>query len=104
MDLKHLERYNSRIRYLLVVTGVYSRYVWVKKLCNKESDRVAHKFEEIVDNEGVLPDVIHSDKGGEFSLIKNKCKNGLFGKVVRYYSNENYEMKSMIIERFIQTL
>ena len=30
MDLKHLERYNSRIRYLLVVIDVYSRYVWVK--------------------------------------------------------------------------
>ena len=68
------------------------------------SDHVACKFEEIVDNEGVLPYAIHSDKGGEFSLIRNKCKNGSFGKVVRYYSNENYQMKNMIVERFIRTL
>ena len=31
-------------------------------------------------------------------------KNGEFGKIIKYRSNENYEMKSMIVERFIRTL
>ena len=104
IDMTSMERYNSRIKYLLVVIDVYSRFVWVKKLRNKNSNSVGKKFEEIIDDENVLPDVIHSDKGGEFSEIKRKSKNGEFGKIIKYRSNENYEMKSMIVERFIRTL
>ena len=59
---------------------VYSRYVWVKKLRNKDSNSILRKFEEIIEEEGVLPKQIHSDKGGEFSLIKKKCKEGSFEK------------------------
>ena len=55
-------------------------------------------------DENVVPDVIHSDKGGEFSEIKKMSKKGSFGKIIKYRSNENYEMKSMIVERFIRTL
>ena len=104
MDMTFMERYNSHVKYLLVVIDVYSRFVWVKKLRNKNSIYVAEKFKEIVDDENVVPDVIHSDKGGEFSEIKKMSKNGAFGKVVKYRSNENYEIKSMIVERFIRTL
>ena len=104
MDMTIMERYNSRVKYLLVVIDVYSRFVWVKKLRNKNSIYVAKKFEEIIDDENVLPDVIHSDKGGKFSEIKKMSKSGEFGKIIKYRSNENYEMKSMIVERFIRTL
>ena len=34
-DLKYFERYNSNVRYLLVIIDVYSRYLWVKKSRNK---------------------------------------------------------------------
>ena len=54
--------------------------------------------------EGVLPEQIHSDKGGEFSLIKKKCKEGSFRMKIHYSSSENYEMKSVMVERFIRTL
>ena len=42
-DFKYLQKYNSNIRYLLVVIDVYSRYVWVKKLKNKDSNSVLKK-------------------------------------------------------------
>ena len=48
MDMKSLERYNSHTRYLLVVMDVYSRYVWVKKLRNKNAYHVGNKFKEIM--------------------------------------------------------
>ena len=102
-DFKNLQKYNSNIRYLLFIIDVYSRYVWVKKLRNKDSDSVLQKFEEIIEEEGVLPKKIHSDKG-EFSLIRKKCKEGSFGEKIHYSSSENYEMKSVIVERFIRTL
>ena len=104
MDMTFLQRYNSGIRYLLIVIDVFSRFVWVRKLRNKNSNHVLNKFEGIMKEENVLPDVIHSDKGGEFSEIKRKSKNGSFGKMIKYRSNENYEMKSVMVERFIRTL
>ena len=51
-----------------------------------------------------MPEQIHSDKGGEFSLIKKKCKEGSFRMKIHYSSSENYEMKSVMVERFIRTL
>ena len=39
MDMTFMERYNSRVMYLLVVIDVYSRFVWVKKLRNKNSKK-----------------------------------------------------------------
>ena len=103
VDMTFMERYNSRIKYLLVVMDVYSRFVWVKKLRSKNSKDVSNKFNEIIRESGV-PDTIHSDKGGEFSEIRKNVKNGIFGKIVKYRSSENYEMKSVMIERFIRTL
>ena len=49
--LKYLERYNSGLRYLVVVIDVYSHYFWVKKLRNESSDLVRKKFVEILDDE-----------------------------------------------------
>ena len=43
-DLKYLERYNSGLRYLLVVIDIYSRYLWVKRLRNKNSDLFARNL------------------------------------------------------------
>lgn len=83
MDMKSLERYNSRTRYLLVVMDVYSRYVWVKKLQNKNAHHVGNKFKEIINEENALPDVIHSDKGGEFYEIKNMAEKGLLGSIIK---------------------
>ena len=104
MDMTFLERYNSRVKYLLVVIDVYSRFAWVKRLRNKNAIYVGKKFKEIIDDENISPNVIHSDKGGEFSEIRKMSRNGVFGKIVKYRSNENYEMKSMMVERFIRTL
>ena len=104
MDMSFLSRYNSGFRYILIVIDVYSRYVWARKLKSKNAIDVLKKFESVIDDENVLPQSIHSDKGGEFSAIKKKCLNGSFGKIVKYRSSENYEMKSVIVERFIRTL
>ena len=104
MDMSSLSRYNSGFRYVLIVIDVYSRYVWSRKLKTKSSIDVLKKFENVIDDENILPLTIHSDKGGEFSAIKKKCLNGSFGKIVKYCSSENYEMKSVIVERFIRTL
>ena len=52
-DFKYSQKYNSSIRYLLVIIDVYSRYVWVK---NKDSNTVLCKFEEIIEEEKVLPE------------------------------------------------
>ena len=38
-----------------------------------------------------MPDVVHSDKGGEFSEIKNMTEKGLLGSIIKYHSNEKYD-------------
>ena len=70
-DLKYLERYNSGLRYLLVMIDVYSHYLWVKKLKNKSSELVRKEFVEISNDErkfgntDVPPECIQCDRGGE---------------------------------------
>ena len=103
-NLKYLEKYNSNIRYLLVVIDTHSRYAWIKKFKNKYANMVGLKFEEIVEEANDLPKHVHSDRGGEFSIIKQKCEDGSFGNNIKYSSSENYEMKSVMVERFIRTL
>ena len=74
VDLKYLERYNSGLRYILVMIDVYSHYLWVKKLKNKSSNLVPKKFVEILNDErkagnvGVPPEHLQCDRGGEFAF------------------------------------
>ena len=71
-DLKYLERYNSGLRYLHVMIDVYSHYLWMKKLRNKNSELVRKKFVEILDDERKVGNVdvpvehLQCDRGGNF--------------------------------------
>ena len=107
-DLKYLERYNSGLRYLLVMIDVYSCYLWVKKLKNKSSELVRKKFDEILSDErkfgntDVPPEHIQCDRGGEFAFL---AKNDTFyGRKINLNFSSNYEMKAVIVERVIRTL
>ena len=104
-DLSYMEQYNSGFKYLLVIIDSYSRCVWVEKLKRKDSISVEKKLKKIItENDVVLPQIIQSDRGGEFNLIKKNCKSGLYGKIIKYKYSENYEMKSVLVERAIRTL
>ena len=107
-DLKYLERYNSKVRYLLVVIDVYSHYLWVKKLRNKNSEFVYKKFIEILSDEKNLgnwevpPKHLQCDRGGEFSCL---ARDNVFdGKEVKLHFSSNYEMKAVVVEKVICTL
>ena len=50
-DMKYLQKFNSNLRYLLVVIDVYSRYAWVEMLKNKNNEIVLCKFKEIISKE-----------------------------------------------------
>ena len=107
-NLKYLERYNSNVRYLLVFIDVYSHYLWVKKLRNKNLEIVYKKFIEILMDEKKLGSWevplkhLQCDRGGEFSHL---ARDNVFdGKEVKLHFGSNYKMKAVVVERVIGTL
>jgi len=96
VDMKALSKYNSGMKYLLMVIDVYSRYGWIVPLKNKDAKSVAQAFKDIFKS-GRKPEKLWVDKGAEFYNAEVK-KLGM-----ELYSTENEE-KSMVVERWNRTI
>ena len=102
-DLVEMQRFsdwNKRIKYLLMVIDVFSKFGWIEPLQNKKGETVAAAFEKIFKS-GREPRLLWTDRGKEFY---NKNVNQLLAKKnIKLYSTEN-EKKSSIAERFNRTI
>lgn len=103
-DLLDMQKYaerNNEIRYLLVVIDVFSRYLWIKPLKNKENHTVKSGFEEILFETQRTPRRIRTDFGKEF-----------VGKVMKAFFDTNNithfvamgDMKANYAERVNKTI
>ena len=103
-----LSRYNKRIRFLLGVIDIFSKYAWVVPLTDKKGISIVKAFQIILKQSNrrakgtsaqhAKPNKIWVDKGSEFY-------NAFFKKWLRdnnivMYSMHN-EGKSVVAERFI---
>jgi len=91
-----LSKYNSGVKYLLMVIDTYSRYGWIRTLKGKDSKSVADAFRDIFKS-GRKPEKLWVDKGKEFYNAEVK-KLGM-----ELYSTENQE-KSAMVERWNRTM
>ncbi|XP_053395619.1 uncharacterized protein LOC128555806 [Mercenaria mercenaria] len=80
-DMTRLAKWNSGVKFLLVVIDVFSRFAIVKPLHDKKADTVLTAFRNIVSENG-KPRVFRSDFGAEFKntqmasfLAKNNIKH-----------------------------
>jgi hypothetical protein len=81
----------------LVILDIYSRYVWVFPLTNKDTKSVLNKFKSFKK----LPENIWTDLGGEYTNteFKNWCKKN---NINLYHTGG--ESKAVFAERFNRTL
>ena len=96
-----ISRYNKRIKYLLCVIDVFSKYAWVVPLKDKKGVTIINGFQKIIDSSKRKPNKIWLDQGSEF--YNNVFKRFLKENEIKLYSTYN-EGKSVVAERFIKTL
>ena len=93
---------NKNFKYLLTCIDVYSRYVFVEKLKNKNGKDVFEAFKKLIERAG-KPININIDMGKEFiyNPFRKYCDEN---KIILWYSNPEQDNKNSIIERFHRTL
>ena len=99
-----LNKYNKRIRFLLCVIYIFSKYAWVVPLKDKKGVSIVMAFQSTLKQSNSSrrkPSKIWVDKGSEF--YNASFKKWLYGNDIVMYSAHN-EGKSVVAERFIRTL
>ena len=100
-DMQSLSRKNKGIKYLLCAIDLYSKYVFVVPLKDKNGISIVNAFDKIIKQSKRKPNKIWVDQGDEF--YNNVFKKWLSSNDIIMYSTYN-EGKSVVPERFIRTL
>ena len=96
-----ISKYRKRIRFLLCVIDIFSKYAWVVPLKDKKGVTIINTFQSILGSSKRKPSKIWVDQGSEF--YNNSFKKWLKDNGIEMYSIYN-EKKSVVTERFIKTL
>ena len=101
-DMQLVSGYNKRIRFLLCVLDIFSKYACVVHLKDKKGIRIVKSFQIILEQSNSRkPNKIWIEKGSEF--YNASFKKWLQDNDIVMYSTYN-EGKSVVAERFIRTL
>ena len=65
-DMQLLSKYNKRIRFLLCVIDIFSKYAWVVPLKDKKGISIVKAFQSILKESNRKPNKIWVDKGSPF--------------------------------------
>ena len=97
LDVSNMSKSNDKIKFLLIIIDIYSRYAFVVPLKSKNSDDVLNGFKSI----DKTPKNLWVDEGKEFynSEMKKYCKE----KNINMYHTYT-GLKSVYAERFNRTL
>ena len=96
-----ITKLNKKIRFLLWVINIFSKYAWVTPLKNEKAITITNAFQKNLDKLGQQANEIWVDKGSEFS--NRPMKSWLQDKNMEMYSIHN-KRKPVVAERFIRTL
>ena len=61
-----ISKFNKGTRFLLCVIDIFSKYVWIVPLKDKQDITIFNGFQKILDNSTRKPNHIWVDKGSEF--------------------------------------
>ena len=100
-DMQLISIFNERIRFLLRIIDIYSKYEWVVPLKDKRNVTITNAFQKILDKSGHKPNKIWVDKDSE--LYNRSMKSWLQDNNIDMYST-HIEEKCIVVERFIRTL
>ena len=96
-----ISKFNKRIRFLLRVIDIYSKYAWVAPLKDKKDVTIVNAFQKILDDSKIKPNKIWVDKGSKF--YNRSTKPWLEKNDIEMYSTHN-EGKAVFAERYIRIL
>ena len=100
-DMQLLSKFNKKIKYLLCVIDLFSKYAFVVPLKDKKGISIVNAFQSVLNKSKRKPNKIWVDKGSEF--YNASFKKWLQDNDIVMYSTYN-EGKSVVAERFIRTL
>ena len=100
-DMQLLSKFNKRIKYLLCVIDLFSKYAFVVPLKDKKRISIVNAFQSILNKSKRKPNKKWVDKGPEF--YDASFKKWLQDNDIVMYSTNN-EGKSVVAKRFIRTL
>jgi hypothetical protein len=97
IDLQSLAPVNDDVKYILLIIDIYSRYIWLFPLQNKESKTVLDYFKSFE----TLPNNLWTDLGSEFTnkSFKKWCSDN---DINLYHTGG--ESKAVFAERAIRTI
>ena len=98
--MQQFNKWNGGYRYLLMVLDLFSKYVWIVPLKDKNGETVTEAFKTIF-KEGHKPQYLWTDKGQEY--YNKHMKELLEKNGITLYSTENEE-KSSVCERWNRTI
>ena len=65
-DIQLINKFNKRLRFLLCVIDIFSKYPWVVPLKDKKGVSIVNAFQKILDDSYIKPNKIWVDKKSEF--------------------------------------
>ena len=96
-----ISKYSKRIRFLLCVIDLFSKYTWVVPLKDKKEDTIVNVFQSIMNSSKRKPNNMWFDQDSEF--YNSSFKKWLEDNNTKMYSTYN-ERKSFVAEIIIRTL
>ena len=90
-----------RYRYVLVIKDNFSKFGWTVPLKNKNAQTIKTFFENILINSQRKPNLIETDRGKEFYILK--IQDFPNKKKIRHYSRNTY-LGAVFAERFNRTI
>ena len=100
-SMENVSKYNNCIKYLRILIDVFSGFLTVRPLIDKNSKTVAKALESIFSKSDRRPKIIRFDQGGEF---KGAVKTYLREQGIHVFYTQNSQMKSNYAERVIKIL
>ena len=100
-DIQLISKFNKRIRFLLGLIDIFSKYARVIPLKDKKGITITNAFPKILDDSNRKTNKKGVDEGSEF--YNRSIKSWIEKNNIEMYSAHN-EGKSAVAERFIRTL
>ena len=67
-DMQLIRKFNNKLRFLLCVIDLFSKYAWVLPLKDKKGITIANAFQNILNDSKRKLNKIWVDKGSEFTI------------------------------------
>lgn len=99
-DVSNISKFNDGVNNLLMVIDVFSKYLFIQPLKSKRAKDVLEAF-DLVLQEGRVPQIVYTDKGGEFN--NRLFKTYLQKRSIKYFTTQNENIKVSPVERVIRT-